>query len=162
MPNLDPAAMRRAFAHYPTGVAVVTAKGGDGTPLALVVTSFVSVSLTPVLVAFCAAHTSMTWPLVAEAGECCVNVLAESQEALSKKLAAKGSDRFDAVTHQPAPVTGAPILDGVVAWFDCRIVEKHRAGDHDLVILEVLAHDSVPEREPLVFHKSTYRRLPAS
>ncbi len=156
--SLEPAALRRAFAHYPTGVAVVTARGASG-PLSLVVTSFVSVSLSPVLVAFCASRTSATWPLIAAASHCCVNVLAESQEALCKQLAAKSADRFAGVVHRPA-ASGAPILDGVVAWFDCRIVESRVAGDHDLVLLEVLAHDSTPELEPLVFHRSGYRNLP--
>ena len=72
--RLDPESLRRAFAHYPTGVAVITACTADG-PVALVVSSFISVSLSPPLVAFCASHTSTTWPAVAAAGACCVNVL---------------------------------------------------------------------------------------
>lgn len=156
--SLEPAALRRAFAHYPTGVAVVTAQGASG-PLSLVVTSFVSVSLSPVLVAFCASRTSTTWPLIAATSHCCVNVLSESQQALCKQLAAKGTDRFDGVAHRPT-ANGAPILDGVVAWFDCRIMEARPAGDHELVLLEVLAHDSTPELEPLVFHRSGYRSFP--
>lgn len=155
---LDPAALRRAFAHYPTGVAVVTAAGASG-PLSLVVTTFIPISLSPALVAFSASRTSATWPLIAAIGQCCVNVLAESQQALCLKLAAKTADRFEGVGHRPA-ASGAPILDGVVAWFDCRIAEARPAGDHDLVLLEVLAHDSVPDLAPLVFHRSTYRNLP--
>ena len=34
-----------------------------------------------------------------------------------------------------------------------------RAGDHDLVLLEVLSIDSSPESEAMVFHRSRFRTL---
>ena len=157
--GLDAASLRRAFAHYPTGVAVITAAATDG-PVGMVVSSFVSVSLAPPLVAFCAATESSTWSSVAAIGRCCVNVLSGEQEALSAQMFRRGGERSSGVEHGPAP-SGAPILAGAVAWFDCRIVQTHPAGDHELVVLEVRAHDGVVGREPLVFHRSSYRRFPA-
>jgi flavin reductase (DIM6/NTAB) family NADH-FMN oxidoreductase RutF len=76
--GLDAASLRRAFGHYPTGVAVVTATSPTA-PHALVVSSFISVSRAPPLVAFCAARMSTTWPAIAAAGRCCVNVLSDDQ-----------------------------------------------------------------------------------
>jgi 3-hydroxy-9,10-secoandrosta-1,3,5(10)-triene-9,17-dione monooxygenase reductase component len=154
--EIDPAVLRRAFGHYPTGVAVITAISPDG-PVAMVVSSFTTVSLRPALVAFCAAHTSTTWPLIADARSCCINVLEASQGGLVQKLSAKVREkRFEAVAWSAAP-SGAPVLGGVVGWLDCVIVDVRVAGDHDLVLLDVLAHDASPDREPLLFHRSGYR-----
>ena len=122
----------------------------------MVVTSFTSVSLRPALVAFCAAHTSTTWPVIADACSCCINVLAASQEDLCRQLATKGPRRFEGI-EWATTASGAPMLAGVVGWLDCRIVETRHAGDHDLVLLEVLSHDADPALEPLLFHRSTYR-----
>ena len=153
--ELDSAELRQAFGHYPTGVAVITAAGPIG-PVAMVVSSFTTVSLRPALVAFCAAHTSTTWPVIADARFCCINVLEASQGELCKQLAKKGDQRFEAVTWSAAP-NGAPILAGVVGWLECVIVEVRFAGDHDLVLLEVLGHEHHQDREPLLFHRSGYR-----
>lgn len=153
--DLDSAELRRAFAHYPTGVAVITAAGPNG-PVAMVVSSFATVSLRPPLVAFCAAHTSTTWPTIADARSCCINVLASSQGDLCKQLASKSGNRFEGVGWSPAE-SGAPVLHGVVGWLECVIVEVRLAGDHDLVLLEVLRHEVEQDREPLLFHRSGYR-----
>ena len=150
----EPADLRRAFGQYPTGVAVITAVGPDG-PVGMVVTSFTTVSLQPALVAFCAAHTSTTWPIIADARSCCINVLAASQGDLCRQLTRRDK-RFEGVAWSAA-ASGAPILAGVVGWLDCHISEVRLAGDHDLVILEVLGHDAQPELEPLLFHRSGYR-----
>ena len=156
-PALDPQALRRAFGHYPTGVAVITATSPDG-PVGMVVSSFTSVSLRPPLVAFCAAHTSTTWPVIADARVCCINVLEASQGPLCHQLATRKEGRFESVAWSASP-SGAPILTGVVGWLDCLIAEVRTAGDHDLVLLNVLGHDFAPEREPLLFHRSGYRTL---
>ncbi len=151
----DPSALRKAFGHYPTGVALITAMGPDG-PVGMLVSSFTTVSLRPALVAFCAAHTSTTWPLIADARSCCINVLEASQEELCRQLATRREQRFESVAWSAAP-SGAPVVAGVAAWLDCVIAEVRVAGDHDLVLLDVVAHDASPEREPLLFHRSAYR-----
>lgn len=155
--EIDAAELRRAFGHYPTGVAVITAMGPQG-PAGIVVSSFATVSLKPALVSFCAAHTSTTWPTIADARRCCINVLASSQGDLCKQIASRREDRFEGI-EWTASAGGAPILAGVVGWLDCRMVETRVAGDHDLVLLEVLAHGASPELEPLLFHRSGYRTI---
>ena len=152
--TLDGKALRKVFGHFPTGVAVVAAPG----PLAMVVTSFASVSLDPPLVSFCASRTSSTWPHIADAKSCSVNVLASDHGEMSRLLASRKENRFEGFSWKPSP-SGAPILDGVVAWLDCSIVETRIAGDHDLVLLEVLSHGESPELEPLLFHRSGYRQF---
>lgn len=151
----DTMAFREALGHYPTGVTVVTARTGDG-PVGFVVGSFFSVSLDPLLVGFAAGRQSSTWTAIKAAGSFCVNVLGTHQLDLSARMSGAG-DRFEGVSHSEAPVSHAPLLDGVLAWVDCTIDAVHVAGDHDLVIGRVEAFDAHPDGgEPLIFLRRAF------
>lgn len=149
---------RDVLGRLPTGVVVIT--GGDPkNPSGLVVGSFMSLSLEPPLVAVAPAKTSRSWPAVETAGAFCANVLAESQEDIARKFSASGTDKFAGIGWQPAPATGAPLLDGVAAWMDCRVYERYDAGDHWLVLGEVLELNVASETGALLFHGGAFKQL---
>ena len=149
---------RTVLGRLPTGVVIVT--GGDPEhPSGLVVGSFMSVSLVPPLVAVCPAKTSTSWPAIEATGSFCANVLAEGQEELARRFAVSGGDKFAGVDWSPAPATGSPLLHGVAAWIDCRVYERYEAGDHWLVLGEVLELSGVPDGGALVFHSGAFRPL---
>jgi 3-hydroxy-9,10-secoandrosta-1,3,5(10)-triene-9,17-dione monooxygenase reductase component len=148
--------MRRTMGCFATGVVIITAMGPDE-PVGMAVNSFVSVSLDPPLVMFCAGRTSTTWPSIKRAGHFCANVLTAAQERLARRFAARG-DRYAGVSYAHG-VSGAPILDGVHAYADCEITDQHHAGDHLLVIGRVLDLHSEPGSAPLLFYRSRYRSL---
>jgi 3-hydroxy-9,10-secoandrosta-1,3,5(10)-triene-9,17-dione monooxygenase reductase component len=148
------ARFRQILGHVPTAVAVVTAAGTSG-PVGMTVGTFSSVSLAPPLVGFMADHSSRTFPHIGAAGSFCANILAADQEPLCRAFARSADDKFDGVRWRPAP-SGAPILDGVVAWVDCTLGEVHHAGDHLIVIGEVRAMDGCSTRQPLIFHRGAY------
>jgi 3-hydroxy-9,10-secoandrosta-1,3,5(10)-triene-9,17-dione monooxygenase reductase component len=56
-------------------------------------------------------------------------------------------------------VTGAPVLEGVAAWIDCRIDQTFEAGDHWLVVGEVLELAIETEGGALVFHGGALKSL---
>ena len=69
-------------------------------------------------------------------------VLADDQGHTADWLASPGRPAIDQLTrvpHRPAPLADAVWLDGAAAWFDCRTESVHRAGDHDIVVGNVLA-----------------------
>jgi 3-hydroxy-9,10-secoandrosta-1,3,5(10)-triene-9,17-dione monooxygenase reductase component len=148
--------MRAAMGCFATGVVVITATGADA-PVGMAVNSFVSVSLNPPLVLFCASKTSTTWPHIRRAHHFCANVLTAHQEHLARRFAGRG-DRYTGVSYARG-TTGAPILDGVHAYAECEIVDEHDAGDHTLVIGRVLELRSDLGATPLVFYRSRYRPL---
>src|ERR1700722_6991549 len=123
---------RQVLGHYPTGVAVVTAVDGDGQPTGMAVGSFTSVSLDPPLVAFLPDRSSTSFPRIRSASSFCVNVLSAEQEHICRAFAAKGQDKFRGLSWRPA-ASGAPILDGVVAWIDCEFEAIYETGDHYIV-----------------------------
>ena len=152
--QLDPMRFRAVLGHYPTGVVVVTAQCEDG-PVGMVIGSFTSVSLDPPLVAFLPAKTSSTYARLREASSFCVNVLAAGQEELCRTIAAQGSTALETVQLRAAP-SGAPIIDGVVAWIDCTPEDVHEAGDHFIVLGRVTDTGIENEGVPLLFFQGGY------
>lgn len=149
---------RQVLARLPTGVVIVT--GGDPQrPSGLVCGSFMSVSLEPPLVAVAPAKSSTSWPAIEAHGTFCANVLAEGQEDLARRFAVSGGNKFQGIDWQPAPATGAPLLSGIAAWIDCRIYKQTEAGDHWLVLGEVLELSVQREAGALVFHGGSFRPL---
>jgi flavin reductase (DIM6/NTAB) family NADH-FMN oxidoreductase RutF len=155
---IDSARFRQVLGHFPTGVTVITATTDDG-PAGLAVGSFFSVSLDPPLVAFCAAKTSTSYPRIAEAGHFVVNVLSEDQEDVCRVFASKGTDKFAGMGYRPAPGTGAPIINDVLAWIGCDIHDTIEAGDHYIVVGLVHDMEIGHEAGPLVFFRGGYGRL---
>ncbi|HET9072986.1 MAG TPA: flavin reductase family protein [Solirubrobacteraceae bacterium] len=155
----DEAHFRSVLGALPTGVVIVTG-GTQQQPRGLVVGSFMSVSLDPPLVAVCPAKTSSSWPALQESGVFCANVLHDSQSELARGFARSGADKFAGVSWRPAPATGCPLLEGVAAWIDCRIHETIEAGDHWLVLAEVLELAVETAGGALVFHAGALKSLP--
>jgi flavin reductase (DIM6/NTAB) family NADH-FMN oxidoreductase RutF len=147
---------RGALSHYPTGVAVVTAREPDGTPAAMVVGTFTSVSLDPPLVGFLPDRASTSWPRIRRAGGFCVSVLAADQEHVCRAFFAKEADRFERHTVQDS-LFGGPRVVGAVLWVDCAIESVLPAGDHEMVIGRVRDLIVPPEaRSPLLFWRGSY------
>jgi len=123
---------RRALAHYPTGVAVVTAVGQDGSPVSMVVGTFTSVSLDPPLVGFLADRSSASWEGIRAAGRFCVSVLGAGHEDVCRAFATKAPDRFRHTTTLSS--SGCPRLEDAALWVDCEIEDILITGDHDFVL----------------------------
>ena len=150
----DSREFRRVLGHYPTGVCAITALKSSE-PVGMVVGSFTSVSLEPALVAFLPDRRSTTWPKIQAAGHFCVNVLAESQQDVCRTLATSAENKFDKVSYRLSEF-GVPIIDGVVAWIDCKLHTVHEAGDHFIAIGQVRALHVERPHPPLVFLRGMY------
>jgi flavin reductase (DIM6/NTAB) family NADH-FMN oxidoreductase RutF/AcrR family transcriptional regulator len=150
----DSSRFRHVLGHFATGVAVITAIGPSG-PVGMVVSSFTSVSLEPPLVAFLPDKSSTSWPNIRAAGAFCVNILSAGQEALCAQFARKGIDKFAGVTWRPSS-SGAPILDGGMAWIDCELTQTFESGDHYIAIGRVQQLEAAEYGVPLVFFQGGY------
>src|SRR5204863_9679295 len=118
----------------------------------------------PPLVLVCLAGSGRGQELIARAGVFGVNVLADSQQELSRWFA-KGQRPDDASMFDGIAVgsgtTGCPVLLDAAASFDCRVDRVVTAGDHVIVIGQVAALRHRPDEGPLVFHAGQYRSLDA-
>ena len=157
-PSFDDARFRQVLGHFCTGVTIITAVDQDG-PVGFTAQSFTSVSLAPPLVAMCPGSEIKSWPRIRDSGVFCANILAHDQEALCRRFATRGLDKFEGIGWQPSLVTRSPVLDGVLAWVDARIETTHEAGDHLIVVGRVVGLDVSREGSPLLFYRGGYGRF---
>ncbi|GAB3229343.1 flavin reductase family protein [Mycolicibacterium hippocampi] len=157
--NLSPSSLREAFGHFPSGVIAIAAEV-DGVRVGLAASTFVPVSLDPPLVSFCVQNTSTTWPRLQEVPYLGISVLGESHDAAARALAAKTGDRF-AGLETASTERGAVFVHGTSVWLESAIEQLIPAGDHTIVILRVNDITVHPDVPPIVFHRSTFRRLGA-
>lgn len=155
----DALVLRKAFAHVPSSVAALAASI-DGEDQVLVASSFtVGVSMVPPLVLFSVQHTSSTWPVLRRARTLGVSVLGQGQGPLAWQLAGKDrAMRWHGVSRQHMQ-SGGIVLNGASVVLECRLYQEVPAGDHDIVVLEVLTLKVDHDSEPLVFHGSRFRGL---
>jgi flavin reductase len=151
-------AFRGAMGSFPTGVTVVTVATGDGAMYGVTVNSFSSVSLDPMLVLVCLNENSRGIGLIERAAAFAVNVLSAGQQDVCRWFADRrrpaGAMMFDRVPFELG-VTGCPLLFGVAASFECRLWQSQHAGDHLIVLGEVIELVHRPGLEPLIFHDGT-------
>lgn len=154
---IDPDLFRSVLGNFASGVTVVTALD-DGVPVGLTAQSFTSLSLDPPLVMFCPKVSSTSWPRIERARLFAANILAEGQDALGMQFARSGADKFAGVAWSPGPA-GTPLLDGALAYIECRIEAVHPGGDHQIVVGRVLGLDADPAKKPLVYFRSAFESL---
>ncbi len=150
---------RRVFGQFATGVSVMTTDA-DGVRHGMTANAVTSVSLEPPLVLVCVQKDTVMSRSVADAGAFALSFLSEEQEHLSNFFADPerpiGNAQFvDVPTHTAE--TGAPLLDGCLAWVDCRVWETYDGGDHLIVVGEVLGlGNERPDGPPLLYFRSGY------
>jgi flavin reductase (DIM6/NTAB) family NADH-FMN oxidoreductase RutF len=160
MGKLDAHVLREAYGAFPSGVTALCAMIDDA-PVGMVASSFTSVSMDPPLVSICVANTSATWPRLRPATRLGVSVLAAGHERAARQLSARTGDRFAGVGLEVTGA-GAVLIEESAAWLDCTLFDEIAAGDHALLLLRIEALRTFPDRHPLIFHGSKFRRLAAA
>jgi flavin reductase (DIM6/NTAB) family NADH-FMN oxidoreductase RutF len=131
---------RDALRFWASGVSVVTVQAPRGLA-SITVSSFASLSLDPPLVLICIERRVRVHRLIAQRRAFAVNILGAGQLALSERAAGRlgrAAARLGGVGTYTA-VTGAPILEGTLAWLDCRLQARHPGGDHTIFVGRVEA-----------------------
>lgn len=161
--TVSPDEFRRTVGMFATGVTVVTTNV-DGVLHGMTANAFASVSLDPLLVLICVDRAAGMHGLLPEAQGFAVTILAAEQEELSAWFASSerpgGEGQFQDVDWDPAPVTGSPVLCNGVAYMDCRVTQRHDAGDHSIFLGEVVDLGVLRDgADPLLYYGGRYRRL---
>jgi flavin reductase (DIM6/NTAB) family NADH-FMN oxidoreductase RutF len=156
-PDVPPSLFRELLGRFTTGVTVITAPGKAGEPRGMTANTLVSVSLTPPLVSVCIEESATLHGLLAGAPLFALNVLAESQEELSRRFAGPGAAPFDGVGYRTSE-RGMILLDGAIAHIECRREATHTAGDHTVLIGRVIGGDAHDSR-PLLYFRGGYTSL---
>lgn len=145
--------LRDAFGAFATGVTVVTV--GGGRPHGMTANSFTAVSLDPPMVLLCIARTAVMHERILATDCFAVSVLGEQQEPIARHFADSsrpdGWAQFTDTDWVKGDLTGAPIIARSQAFFECRRREVHDAGDHVIVVGEVLGLEKGTKQAPLIF-----------
>jgi len=128
--KVDGALLRSTMTNWISGVAIVTTTLND-LRHGMTISSFLSVSLDPPVIAISANCASQTCSSIQTSGNFAVNILAQGQEGLARLFSDKKKQdvRFAGLRTESA-VTGAPLLGGCVANIDCSVTAVHIVGDH--------------------------------
>ena len=156
-PDAPPAAFRQLLGRFATGVAVVTTRAPDGRPVGMTASSLASVSLRPPLLSVSIDHAATIHEAILAAPAFVVNVLEESQEAISRRFADDHPDRFDGVGYRLGE-HGLVMIDGAHAWIECERHELVEAGDHTIVLGRVTG-GTTGEGRPLLYYRGGYGAL---
>ncbi len=149
-------AFRRAMSAFATGVTVVTAAREDGSLSGITVNSLTSVSLKPRLLLWCLGDESARYDVFAAADAWGVTMLGADEEALAVRFARAETEGLGA--SEAEIFAGAPVLRVGVGWLSCRTTERRKAGDHLIIIGEVLDFRAKPGAA-LTFYRGLYGRL---
>ncbi|MCK9486275.1 MAG: flavin reductase family protein [Dehalococcoidia bacterium] len=157
---IDSREFRNAMGMFATGVTVVAVQYDDMVR-GMTANAFLSLSLHPAMVLICIDESASMHPVFQVAESFSVNILTEDQQHLSRSFAARGEKQEPMGGHPyRTGELGSPILDGVLAWAECRVEQRYPGGDHLIVVGRV--HDfgiEQPEGAPLVFYGGRYHSL---
>lgn len=153
-------AVRDGFSRFPQGLVLIGAEVG-GQPQGLVASAFtVGVSLEPPLVSVAVQRTSSTWPKLCGAERLGVSLLGRDHVPVAHQLGSSQNRerRFDGVDYS-VDEAGALLLDAAPSWLTVKFHDELPAGDHVIVLLEVLDLGERPDREATVMHRRAFHGL---
>ena len=145
---------RDALSQFATGVTIVCTRASPGRYVGFTANSFNSVSLDPPLILWSLARRSGSLAAFEGAERYAVNVLAAEQVELARRFSRPHADRFAGVAHRLG-WSDAPLIEGCVAWLECRHHARHAAGDHVVFIGEVVTVERA-RGSGLVFHQGGF------
>jgi flavin reductase (DIM6/NTAB) family NADH-FMN oxidoreductase RutF len=157
-PRVPARAFRDCVGEFATGVSVVTAQDGDGNPAGMTLNAFTSVSLEPLLVLVSLGHGSRTLHAITATRRFAVSILHRRQRDVAIAFAERGAPFPERLVERSSD--GFIVVRDAAATIHCEAADVVRAGDHDLVLGEVVSithHGG----EPLLFHRGRLGGLEA-
>ena len=159
-PDID--VFRRAMSRFATGVTVLTTRTRD-IDHAMTANALTSVSLEPLLLLVCVEREARFYDAVLDAGVWGISVLTGRDRPGADWLATRGRPlhgQLDRIPHHRGPQTGVALLDGALSTIECRTIAVHPAGDHSIVVGEVVSVTTAAHPgEALLYYRGRYVTL---
>ena len=151
--------LRQVWGRFATGVTVITTRDASNQVHGMTANALCSITLEPPLALLSVAHQRITYALVKEQRAFGINILTQEQQEAAAYYAQEAKE-----TPPPKEVNfwftqrGTALLQGCLAYLDCRVVAEHPTGDHTLFIAQA-EEVILGEGRPLLFYESTYAQL---
>src|SRR5216117_81862 len=157
--SMDEAAKKTVLRSFPYGLYAVTVAHG-GEEHGMTANWVTQASFDPPMVVVAVENTSKTIGMIRDTHHFAVNVLTQGQRELAGKLgrsSASTPQKLKGIKTKPAPVSGAPILTDALGWVECRVVATLPAGDHTLVLGEVIEAGVEHDGQPLTLAEAGFK-----
>lgn len=151
---IDTRELRNACGLFATGITVVTTEL-DGDVHGMTANAFMSVSLDPPLLVVSVGLKARLHDLLQQTGHYAISILRHDQENFSSHFAGWPVEGLEVVFDRR---NGYPVLPDALAYFVCKVVDAHPAGDHTLYIAEV-EYLEYNAGEPVLFYGGKYRQM---
>lgn len=158
--GVDTRLFRDVAGCFATGVTVITTADERG-PRGLTANAISSLSLDPTLFLVCVDLRATSYPVLSTAGHFAINILAADQEEISNFFAGTTppDNPMGDIQYQMSE-RGSPLIEGALAWLDCKTHSILDGGDHKIFVGEVSSCDVArPDAEPLLFFRGKYREI---
>lgn len=159
MTNLDHPDQENLAAQYKTGmrrlaagVSLITSGQGE-TKAGLIATAVNSVSVDPPTLLICVNQNASAHDIIDACGNFCVNILPSTYIDIAGQFSssARRLERFAKGTWQTLK-SGAPVLVGALASFDCRVSHRLAYHSHTIFFGEILNVQTADiDSEPLIY-----------
>lgn len=137
---MDPNVKKTVLRMIPYGLYVLTAERPDGSVAAATVNWVTQASFEPPLVVVGLKADTNAHAIVKDTRAFALNFLGKGQGPMAFTFFKPAERQGNTISGEPVKPgsTGAPILDNVPAYVECRVVEVVERGDHSVVVGEVV------------------------
>lgn len=157
--SVDAAAFKKGMRHLAASVTLITTRH-HGVRGGLTATAVCSVSAEPPQILVCVNKQASAHDPIGEAGFFCVNILSPLHRKIAERFAGmdgiEGDERFRDLGDWSTLTTGAPVLRGCPASFDCRLVTEVSAGTHTIYIGEIVDLTLDPAAPALIYADGSF------
>lgn len=152
----DLTAFKHAFRRHAAGVAAITSRRANGTPVGFTATSLSSLAAVPPLATFNMARSASSWPAMIENDHVIIHTLGIRNRDVAQKLAGPSGERFVGNHWRVGPYD-LPVLNDVTSWMVGRIVERVFVHTSAVVVVQIESGGLGEDDKALIYHERTFR-----
>lgn len=156
---MDEAAKKAILRHFPYGLYVITVAHG-GEDHGMTANWLTQAAFDPPMAVVAIENTSKTIGMIRDSHHFAINLLLTGQRDLAAKLgrsSERAPQKLKGIRTKPAPVSGTPVLGDALGWVECRVVATLPAGDHTLVLGEIVGAGVEHDGEPLTLQEAGFK-----
>ena len=156
---MDEAAKKAILRHFPYGLYVITV-AHDGEEHGMTANWLTQAAFDPPMAVVAIENTSKTIGMIRDSHYFAINLLHSSQRDLAARLgrsSEQAPQKLKGIKTKPAPVSATPVLVDALGWVECRVVATLPAGDHTLVLGEIVGAGVEHDGEPLTLQDAGFK-----
>jgi flavin reductase (DIM6/NTAB) family NADH-FMN oxidoreductase RutF len=153
-------AKKQVLRAIPYGLYALGVRDENGAAHMMTVNWVTQVSFEPPMLAVAVEREARSLALLRHEGRFALSLLPSGARQLAGRLgrsSASTPGKMEGIAQHPGPVTGAPVLDEATGWLECTIAGELPAGDHVLVLAEVVEAGVQRDGETLTLKETGFR-----